>query len=489
MSRHGTNVVLATTFLLAGAIVLILVSAPKAKAIPAFSRKYQTSCSTCHSNFPQLNDFGTAFKRNGFKFPKDDDTFVKELPVLLGAKAQKEAFPKALYPGELPGSIPISFRYSGFAQYNSKIPLGVGYVPRTDLFAPNTFTVIAAGSYGPTLSFWVDDDLSVGGSGAAGGLGDGYLKANDIGHYLHLPKDALNVRFGQFELDLPFTQARTINLSDYDIYDAASVAPPNLLCSPISSPGSLAIPCTTNNPLTFGAPQRGIEFGGYPNDGNFSWSVAIVNGNNDSPAARNSKDVYVRIAQRFNLERDPGARGEIQASGPTGPRDHTSLTLGAFGYYGRNALNIGVTLFPNAPTIHEPFYRAGGDFRFKYRQFELWGLGMFGHDTNQLLNEAGTGFLSATPVTFAGGFGEAEYWFYPWLIGLVRYDVVNSPTDFQNGVSRYDTRNRFSPGVQLLVRANIKLAFEYQRRFEQPDPSTGLFFRANGFSVGTDFLF
>ena len=98
---------------------------------------------------------------------------------------------------------------------------------------PTRLQIIAAGSYGPTLSFWVDDDLSVGGSGAAGGLGDGYLKANDIGHYLHLPKDALNVRFGQFELDLPFTQARTINLSDYDIYDAASVAPPNLLCSPI----------------------------------------------------------------------------------------------------------------------------------------------------------------------------------------------------------------------------------------------------------------
>jgi hypothetical protein len=477
LKREETHILLSASLLLLGALVWTLVSAPQAKAIPAFARKYQTSCTTCHSDFPQLNDFGKAFKKNGFKFPTDDELFVKQPPVMLGAKAQKEVFPKAVYPGELPGSLPIAFRYSGFAQYNSKIPLAVGYVPRTDLFAPNTFTVIAAGSFGPTLSFWIDDDLSTGGSGADGGLGDGYIKANDIGHYLHLPKDALNVRFGQFELDLPFTQARTINLSDYDIYDQAGVA----------------FIGTTNNPFVFGVPQRGIEFGGYPNDGNFSWSVAIVNGNNDSPAARNSKDVYVRISQRFNLERDATVRKEVQAAGPTGPRDHTSLRLGAFGYYGRNALNIGGSIFPGLPTIHEPFYRAGGDFHFKYRQFELWGLGMFGHDTNLALNDPvdPTGFVSAKAVTFTGGFAEGEYWIYPWLIGLMRYDFVNSPADFSTGViSRGTTRNRFSPGIQVLVRANIKLAFEYQRRFEQPNSGPPPpFFRANGFSVGTDFVF
>ena len=29
-------------------------------AIPAFSRQYGTSCSTCHVDFPKLNDFGKA---------------------------------------------------------------------------------------------------------------------------------------------------------------------------------------------------------------------------------------------------------------------------------------------------------------------------------------------------------------------------------------------------------------------------------------------
>src|ERR1035438_4010198 len=121
-------------------LFLLLVAVTPAHAIPAFSRKYQTSCATCHNDYPELNDFGLAFKKNGFKFPKDDDFFVKEPPVMLGAKAQKDAFPKAIYPGEIPGSIPIAFRYSGFASYNSKQPYallqqpGTTYVCQTDLF-------------------------------------------------------------------------------------------------------------------------------------------------------------------------------------------------------------------------------------------------------------------------------------------------------------------------------------------------------------------
>src|SRR6201987_4283248 len=103
----------------------MLTSVPKTSAIPAFSRKYQTSCTTCHNNYPELNDFGEAFKKNGFKFPKDDETFVKEPPVLLGSKAQKEAFPSALYPGELPGNLPIAFRYEGNFSLNRKQPAGV----------------------------------------------------------------------------------------------------------------------------------------------------------------------------------------------------------------------------------------------------------------------------------------------------------------------------------------------------------------------------
>src|SRR5579864_2998932 len=81
-------------------ICMLFVSLPKkVNAIPAFARQYQTSCSTCHSDFPKLNDFGKAFKDAGFKFPADDAGFLKLPPILLGAPAQRELFPRAIWPG------------------------------------------------------------------------------------------------------------------------------------------------------------------------------------------------------------------------------------------------------------------------------------------------------------------------------------------------------------------------------------------------------
>ncbi len=398
---------------------------------------------------------------------------MKQPPVLLGAPAQRQAFPKVIYPGEIPGTIPISFRYSGSLQYQSTPPLASGFSPRTDLFAPNTFTGIAAGSFGDAFSFWIDDDISAGGSGANGGLGDGYLRANDLGKYIGLPAHAVNLRVGQFELDLPFSQARSIHPTTYDVYGQASDAI------------SLG---TTNNPFVFGENQRGFELGGYADNWNFAWSVAAINGSGPNPPNRNFKDVYIRVSQKFNLERDSAARKEVQAAGPSGPRDHTSIRLDGFYYYGRNALNLDRSI-SGFGTIHEPFYRVGGAARFKYRNLELYGLLMYGRDQNLLPQEDTGALLHGSPVTFTGGFATAQYWIYPWIVGIMRYDAVNSPTDFLNGLYRFNTRNRYSPGLQILARDNIKMFFEYQYSWEVPTGTGGLFFRPSGFQAGIDYVF
>ena len=95
---------------------VVLAAGPYSQAIPAFSRQYGTSCSTCHVDFPKLNDFGKAFKDAGFKFPKDDETFMKIPPVLLGAPAQKEMWPHSIWPGTLPGLPMIGLRFNTFFQ-------------------------------------------------------------------------------------------------------------------------------------------------------------------------------------------------------------------------------------------------------------------------------------------------------------------------------------------------------------------------------------
>lgn len=50
--------------------VVLLFAATSASAIPAFARKYQTNCSSCHTAYPTLNAAGRKFKEAGYAFPK-----------------------------------------------------------------------------------------------------------------------------------------------------------------------------------------------------------------------------------------------------------------------------------------------------------------------------------------------------------------------------------------------------------------------------------
>jgi hypothetical protein len=75
--------------LLFALVLNVILLSGSSYAIPAFARQYGTSCTTCHVDFPKLNDFGKAFKDAGFKFPKGDEGFMKVPPVMLGAPAQK----------------------------------------------------------------------------------------------------------------------------------------------------------------------------------------------------------------------------------------------------------------------------------------------------------------------------------------------------------------------------------------------------------------
>src|SRR5579872_708756 len=246
-------------------------------AIPAFSRQYQTSCTTCHLDFPKLNDFGKAFKDAGFKFPKDDADFLKVAPTLLGAEAQKQVFPKSVWPGSIPGMPPIGLRMNNFFQvtgsnrnqFNSLAAVGTvpQVIPSTD-FETGFFSIFTAGNFGSDIAWWVDDDISVSGDNSAGGLGDGYLKFVNLSRFLKLPKDSVSVRAGQFELDLPFTQARSINLSPYDIYSQANIGA-------ISSMASFSQ--NVNNQFTFADAAKGVEFSGGHSYGGYHYSVTLMN--------------------------------------------------------------------------------------------------------------------------------------------------------------------------------------------------------------------
>src|SRR5579859_6328835 len=330
-------------------ILTVVLLTGSSYAIPAFSRQYGTSCTTCHIDFPKLNDFGKAFKDAGFKFPKGDEDFIKVPQVMLGAPAQKDLWPHTVFPGTIPGLPPIGLRYNQFFQYTSgnanqfyQVPPGTApgtplspTIPRTD-FEAGLFSIFTAGNFGSDIAFWVDDDISVSGANANGALGDGYLRFVNVGRFLKLPTDAFTIRAGQFELDLPFTQARSINLSGYDIYAQANIGASNQ---------------NVNNQFAIQDAVQGIEFSCGHQYGGYHYSLAVVNQNTGGGAVTgltnvsspggffsdsNYKDIYGRFSYRFNLEKDPASRHDVQAAGATGPRDHTYLNLGTFFFKGRS---------------------------------------------------------------------------------------------------------------------------------------------------------
>src|SRR6516225_1940305 len=79
-----------------------------ALALPTFARKYQTSCQTCHIVFPKLNAFGEAFRLRGYRMPAETEEMIKEKPVSLGAPAYKRLWPKAVWPSDLPLTVPLA---------------------------------------------------------------------------------------------------------------------------------------------------------------------------------------------------------------------------------------------------------------------------------------------------------------------------------------------------------------------------------------------
>src|SRR5512142_1130889 len=107
MNAPGPRPLRLVCLALAGLLV-ILVLPGRALAIPAFARKYQTSCQTCHIAFPKLNPFGEAFRLRGYRMPAETEDLIKEKPVALGAPAYKRVWPQAVWPSDVPGTVPVS---------------------------------------------------------------------------------------------------------------------------------------------------------------------------------------------------------------------------------------------------------------------------------------------------------------------------------------------------------------------------------------------
>ena len=99
-------------------------------AVPAFARKYQTSCYTCHSGFPNRNAFGEAFKNNGYRWPGgEEEDHAKQEQTKMGANGWKQTFPETPWPSDIPGFAPFALWVTGpIVNYADQVKTSAGKV-------------------------------------------------------------------------------------------------------------------------------------------------------------------------------------------------------------------------------------------------------------------------------------------------------------------------------------------------------------------------
>lgn len=423
------------------ALVVLLVAAP-AQAIPAFARRYGTSCLTCHTIYPKLNPFGEAFRRNGFKFPGKDTDFVKQETVPLGQEAYKAMFPHAVWPAELPASVPLAFGANGQAVIHPDTHSGAGTADNYSVFSLHDLVAEAhlwAGgaltehiAYFAEVTFATDHTID---------LEHAELHFNDL---VPRAKHVLNLYVGRGSPNL------------------TSFAPHSSYVADTLLPGlsTTALYGATSDSFNLVDHYNLLEVNGMVK-GRFIYSIGVNSGANLD--VRNSENVYAHVGGKIGgLRLD----GEGDSGGnPTKPWAENALTIDAFGYRSASHFQPGGTVLGMPGAVPSPLddltWVVGGHLRGQLSSFEV-DVGAF----NEWHSHA---TADGTAVKSTAVYGELSYVVFPWLVPAVRMEWASLLPD---GGTRINDL-KIVPGVAALVIPNLKLTLTGQIEWADGVPDGG----------------
>lgn len=171
-------------------IMLITMLSSDLLAIPAFARKYNMTCKTCHSPFPKLKAYGDEFAGNGFVLKDQDapryflDTGDPELSLIR--------------------DVPLAFRLDGYVTYNQS------NLKKSDFNAPLLFKILSGGALAKDVSYYLYYILE---NGEPGKIEDAWFMFNN------LFGSELDFTIGQFQISDPlFKRELRLTKDDYSIY-------------------------------------------------------------------------------------------------------------------------------------------------------------------------------------------------------------------------------------------------------------------------------
>jgi hypothetical protein len=397
-------------------LVLAVVAARPALGIPAFARKYGTSCLTCHVIYPKLNPFGEAFRRNGYRFPGVDSDYVKQDTVSLGQEAYKRMFPKAVWPSAIPSSVPLAVGFNGQAVWHPDSKAGGAQADNGANVNLNDTVeeghLWAGGSFDDTITFFGEFTVS----SDTSELETAHVHFND----LLGPKHAINLVVGKFSPTLTSFAPHSSYLSD------SAITP--LLVTALYGATSDSWNVVDN--------YQGLEVDGVVS-GRFDYAVGANAGANVD--TRNPNNYYAHIGYKIG-----GL--SLDGEGSSGPADsmrpwaEKAITLDAFCY--RSASRFEAA---SGDVFNDGTQTYGGSVRAQWNSLEA-DVGGYQERHDHALPDGGR-------VRGQTVYSEISYVVYPWLVPAVRVEYLKLTPG--GGASVTDTR--IIAGVAALVRANLKL--------------------------------
>jgi hypothetical protein len=385
---------------------------PDGQAIPAFARKYNTSCSTCHYAFPMLNSFGKAFKNNGYRFPGGQDPdMIKEQPVSLGAEAYKKVWPKAVWPTDMAGAVPVSVRPLAQIHYDN----AVQGKKSTYFEVPAGISLLFAGTFDTRFSYFGAVELQ---------------QAADLSYFFGISYNflpALNLKLGSVGLDEVSPQNRPLGIQDYNVAVLENQS------------GTWSLDAGAG-----GGAELWGAINGPGGKGGFTYSAGVGNGQSDlrNFDLNKQKDYYGRVTYKFGgIGVAGGSAG--QSTVPSTYYKDNSFQLGGFAYSGK-AISDSLQ--------DDKFSIIGGEIDWWFDRLNV----------NAVALQMKSDYLNIKRSSFAY-YVEGNYMIYPWLIGRARYEYADADI---NSDAIAPARN-ILPGVVILLRANVKLSLEYLKPLDK----------------------
>lgn len=418
----------------------------KEGGIPAFSRIYGTSCTTCHVTPGKLNAEGESFRLNGYRFPVDDEDRRADDPVPLGAEPWKDLWPQAIWPGELPGGLPVAIHLANDLRVGRQGPDGRTAVT---YYFPEALHLLAGttlgGGIGVLADVGWDRDHGV-------RLVQAKVKVQDVLPWL--PDRAANLwvgaqrphllTFGEPSLDRAARQPflwQELHLADWEPPPEEGEA---LVSDVRFRPGD-ARPAIELNGVVVGRLHYGIG--------------AAQPLSSEGGSGSRVSDIYGKVRYKLGgLGLDGRVPEGYEPEAWGGQLLDQGLVLESFAYFGETEFEEGVA------DRHRTYGLAVRTF---YGRGEM-GLGhVWGRNTRPWGVQEPGARRSST-------FARAGYLFYPWLMGTAKADRIHFRALAGSGESGDRPplrRARVLPGLVVLIRANVRAIAEGELFLRDRPPS------------------